>query len=83
MSSKLKIDKQQIIDKWQPVLDSMGITGSKGRLDITICRRYTLTFNATSSNGQTLLGQHTVTYSNQFASVAFPLVKRNHAVNNI
>jgi len=74
-----KLTTQEAIDKWQPVLDSMGITGSKADWMSQYAEAHSTNQNDPNNvwqQQQTLWGQHTATSSNSFSNLAFPLVRR-------
>ena len=74
-----KITKQETIDKWQPVLDSMGITGSRADWMSEYAQAHSISESDSNSvwqQQQTLWSQHTATSSNPFASAVLPLVRR-------
>lgn len=74
-----KSSKQEIIDKWQPVLDTMGITGSRADWMSQYAQAHTDNENDPNTvwqQQQTLWSQNTATSSNPFASLALPLARR-------
>lgn len=77
--SHRKQTQQEIIDKWQPVLDTTGITGSKADWMSQYAQAHADNENDTNSvwqQQQTIWSQQTATASNPFASITLPIVKR-------